>query len=269
MPKPAAGDILGYTHKPQSPVFLDINYYHRTKQWTIQKHSHAYFQFLVVISGSLAVTAAGEERVLTAGCASLIPPGVEHTLFSSTGYEQIGAGLRVDSPSGLTALLREQIRGPVVAENVPLIRQCEALVPLLANGSTLALTRAEALLTQSLLDIVENLMNDGRERFDRELSDYLTQRLDQRLTLEEIASHFHISPSHLERLTRQHFGMGVIALFNRRRAGHAGVLLRMSGLRISEIAQQVGFSEVSNFSAFFAKYMGLPPSQYRRQNRSE
>ena len=269
MPKTTAGDILGYTHKPKSPVFLDINYYHRKKQWTIEKHSHSYFQFLVVLSGSLTVTAAGEERMLTAGCASLIPPGVEHTLFTSTGYEQIGAGLALNSQRGLTAVLREQIKGPVVVENVPLAQLCETLVPLLANGSTLALTRAEALLTQSLLDILENWMGDGRGHFDRELSDYLAERLDQHLTLEEIAAHFHISPSHLERLTRQHFGMGAIALFNRRRAGHAGVLLRISDLRISEIAERVGFSEVSNFSAFFARYMGLPPSQYRQQNRSE
>lgn len=267
MPDDQPRAARGYVHAAPSPMFADINYYRRPRQWSLGMHKHAYLQFLVVVSGTVRIATPEGQQRLTAGCASLIPPGVEHALSTETGYDQFGASLWLDQPGGLTALLRQHVKTAVVAGHASLAQHGDRMLHLLANGSALSLVQAELLVQQCLLDIVEHQLDQEAERFERQLPDYLTAHLADRLTAAQIAAHFHISVSHLERLAHRHFGMGVTALYNRKRASHACVLLRLSDLRIAEIAREVGFAEPSNFAAFFTKHTGQSPRQWQRQCR--
>ena len=51
------------------------------------------------------------------------------------------------------------------------------------------------------------------------------------------------------------------------RMAKARELLENSGLRSSQIAQEVGYNDSHYFSYLFKKTTGMTPSDYRRENR--
>jgi len=94
---------------------------------------------------------------------------------------------------------------------------------------------------------------------------YIETHLDQQLRLSNIAGHVHLSAAHLTRSFTKRMGMGIIAFQHRLRSEEACRLLRTTDMDITAMAGQLGYTEVAYFSRCFRKYIGLPPSAYRKQ----
>lgn len=62
-------------------------------------------------------------------------------------------------------------------------------------------------------------------------------------------------------------GTSFRALFAEGRRSHAETLLADDALSIGEIAEQLGFSDLSSFSQAFKRWTGLAPSAYRERQR--
>ncbi|WP_260929514.1 helix-turn-helix domain-containing protein [Novosphingobium sp. 9] len=67
----------------------------------------------------------------------------------------------------------------------------------------------------------------------------------------------------LTRLTVARTGLGPIELVNRRRAAEARRLLRYSNASVAQIADTLGFADVSYFSRFYMRMTGQRPSRDR------
>lgn len=260
--------LIDYTlHRAVDP-FDEINYYKRAPLWGRIPHSHDELQFLVVIGGTLHLITDGEHQVLTEGDASLIPPGVEHELYTLTGYEQVGANIDMSSERdivGIVGLLRELVKTPVVVRKVALAEQGDVLMHQIANSSSFANARTALMLAQSLLDILDTLAFGDKERFDEKFSAYLEAHMADKLTVQQVAEYFHMSVSQTERMCRKFFDMGVIAVYNQKRYSKARALCKNTQLRVGEIAQRVGFQDAASFSTFFSKRAGESPSAYRER----
>ncbi|MDD3337206.1 MAG: AraC family transcriptional regulator [Eubacteriales bacterium] len=263
---PITGYVLG---KPPAPI-VDLNYFKRSSHWGRMPHSHDYIQFLIVTRGEMTLLVDGEEQVLRAGEASLIMPGIEHELFSDFGYEQVGANIRLgddDDLMGVMGLIKAHIKTTAVMKHICLAEQVDNFISLMTNSSAVARAKACLMMNQALIESVENLVYGDKERFDAKLSGYIEAHLEDRLTAQSMAAFFHLSVSQLERLSRKYFGMGVVALYNQKRMVQARVLLSNSDLSVGEIARRTGFGEMTNFSNFFTKNMGMSPSSFRRFKR--
>jgi AraC-like DNA-binding protein len=87
----------------------------------------------------------------------------------------------------------------------------------------------------------------------------------RRLRVEDLASTFAYSPSHLSSLFRLETGESLRQYIMRHRLQRAEDELKLSTLTVSQIAAELGFVDVCHFSKLFKKRYHLTPTDYRRQ----
>lgn len=95
------------------------------------------------------------------------------------------------------------------------------------------------------------------------IAEVLRQFSSGRFDKNSVASHLGISSSTLQRrLTAE--GTSFQQLLNDTRRDLAGRHVREGRRSIKEIAYQLGFADVSNFTRAFRKWFGMPPSEYQK-----
>jgi AraC-like DNA-binding protein len=97
--------------------------------------------------------------------------------------------------------------------------------------------------------------------------DQLMHHSTEPLSIKEIASSLGISPSHLRARFRTSCGVSLGRHLRRMRLEKACGLLRLSHSRVSEIAEQCGFTSIYSFSRAFHTTYGVSPLAYRRGER--
>jgi AraC-like DNA-binding protein len=140
-------------------------------------------------------------------------------------------------------------------------------------------------------DIVQTLLHFCLQRFDRGMQDTLTEEVesvvptsftqssateiveqaclyiesqyDRKVTLESIATHVYISPSHLARLFQAEKGISITEYITRFRIEYVCTLLAKTDLRINHIGKISGYRNPSYLCQIFQKRMGCSPQQYR------
>lgn len=84
------------------------------------------------------------------------------------------------------------------------------------------------------------------------------------VTLAEAAKHVHMNPSYLSQLFKQQNGTNFIDYVTKLRLREAKRLLTSTTLRISEIAERLGYSDLAYFTNIFKKSCHITPSEYRK-----
>jgi AraC-like DNA-binding protein len=88
-------------------------------------------------------------------------------------------------------------------------------------------------------------------------------RLEERLSLEELASLVFFSPYHFHRIFRQVTGVPPGRFFAALRIEAAKQLLLASDLSIAEVGLEVGYRSNGTFGSQFARLVGLSPRRFR------
>lgn len=83
-----------------------------------------------------------------------------------------------------------------------------------------------------------------------------------------MARHAGISLVHLRRLCMARWGEPLMSWLHDRRMVAAGYLLR-EDFKVREIAQRVGYRQVTHFSRHFRRTFGVGPRQYQRDFRNQ
>jgi AraC-like DNA-binding protein len=108
---------------------------------------------------------------------------------------------------------------------------------------------------QHLRDLA--LLRRVRDRIDREYA--------QPLDVEALARGAHMSAGHLSRQFKLAFGESPYSYLMTRRIERAMALLRRGDLSVTEVCFEVGCSSLGTFSSRFTELVGIPPSEYRRE----
>lgn len=87
---------------------------------------------------------------------------------------------------------------------------------------------------------------------------------DPELQLEQVAQHVFINASYLRAVFKKEFGMTLSDYITQFRMKKAKELLGRGGLRLSNIAESVGYSDAGYFSKSFKKFYGYSPSEYEK-----
>lgn len=99
----------------------------------------------------------------------------------------------------------------------------------------------------------------------RQLCQYLLGKLGQMVSIEDVERRFGMERRSLNRMFVQETGQTIFAWYHDQRMALAQRLLRESGLPIQQIAADLGYSSVCNFSTAFRMRFGLSPRQFRAQ----
>jgi AraC family transcriptional activator of pobA len=138
------------------------------------------------------------------------------------------------------------------------------------------MTLLSALLTDILICLARQGVpaaseRNGAESRDgarmRELNDLIDTHLAEHRPLAFYAERLGISPTHLNRLCRLHFGESVQALVDRKLISAARRELVFSPFPAKDIAFALGFADPAYFSRFFRKKTGVTPGRYRAVQR--
>jgi AraC-like DNA-binding protein len=95
--------------------------------------------------------------------------------------------------------------------------------------------------------------------------EYMQNNLHVAVTLEELASHVNLSPSHYSSIFRKKTGYSAIIYFNHLKVQRACQYLQFTALRINEVSAKLGITDPYYFSRLFTKVMGISPAEYRKK----
>lgn len=97
----------------------------------------------------------------------------------------------------------------------------------------------------------------------RQAQAYIADCCAQRLSLQEVADHCYVSQWHLSKLLNKHLGQSFYDLLNAERVRQAKRLMADPALRISEVAERVGYADTAHFSRVFKKLEGVSAGEWR------
>ncbi|CAH0118137.1 HTH-type transcriptional activator RhaR [Paenibacillus sp. CECT 9249] len=252
-------------------------------------HYHDAYEILYIISGELYYFIGDRTYQVVGGVLLLINMNDIHKLINSNGsmYERVtlqfkkeflegflAAGEAFDPcscfQSGSSAIkLRAQEQGFVeglfhkmIAEHTNQSPQSDLYLKLLLIELLIFIGRKQHSGHRGLY--IES--NRTHKQISR-IVNYINHHYAKRLTLDDISKNFYMSPSHVSRTFKDSTGFTFIEYVNNVRVKEACTLLKDSNLTVSEIAERVGFDNLTHFGRIFKGTTGSSPLKYRKLNQ--
>jgi two-component system response regulator YesN len=119
-----------------------------------------------------------------------------------------------------------------------------------------------AILTR-FVDCVFTLKSIKHADLIRKSIHFIQSQYPGPLSLERVAAHIHLSPSHFSRIFREGTGESFLAYLTRIRIEKAKSLLLNHSIPLAEIGARTGFKDQSYFTRVFKRNTGLSPGKYR------
>ena len=94
---------------------------------------------------------------------------------------------------------------------------------------------------------------------------YISTHLHFDISLEDLASHVHLSPRYLSKIFKKETGMTIVEYIQKERIKEAKHLLRSSNYTFLEISNMLNFVSQSYFIKVFKQHTGMTPLQYRKK----
>lgn len=238
-----------------------------------------------------------DERLILRGLSTVIPWGEMNCEIAGTAHDGVSGlelirkvrpdivltDIRMPNMDGLTMLAAIRSEFPEIQMSVlTAYRDFEYARKAITLGVCRYLLKPSNLeeLKEAIRQMVSRLdaMPQIREETDEEsvkeagnhlvkaalayMKDHCTE---QHLSLGEVADHVYVSQWHLSKLLNRETDQSFFDLLGSMRIAKAKKLLADPALRIHEIAEMAGFSDVAHFSRSFKKITGCTPGEYRNQ----
>lgn len=96
--------------------------------------------------------------------------------------------------------------------------------------------------------------------------DYISENYDKPITVKELSEIAYMSESNFYTVFKRQFSLSPLSYINHYRLSAAAELLLSTDARISDISDDVGFSDPLYFSRMFKKTYSVSPREYRKIN---
>jgi len=115
-------------------------------------------------------------------------------------------------------------------------------------------------------NIAGELKTAGIKSIVHEVTTYIQQHIYHKelLKIENLSTHFHKTPDHLNRYFKMQTGLTLKTYINRYKLNLVETRLRYSDLTISEIAIEMGFTDESHLNKFVKRAYGQTAKSYRK-----
>ena len=262
---------------------------------TVQLHSHSFAELLFCMSGDLEYLLGTQRYSVREGDWLIIPPGVSHRPLNTTMrpqnyYDRIVIWISGRYVSGCRKLWPDVDWTPFLpageggtgaghclhADAQPDL-QIRELFERICTEFEQSLPDWEPAvcgMTLSLMILLARVISrqhvpeSSRTDLLDQIIEYVEENLNRRITLEGTARQFLISESTLSKTFRTRLNTSFYQFVKQRRLIAAKELLAQTDA-LSEIPEQVGFSDYSSFYRAFKKEYEMTPSQYRSLVRGE
>lgn len=275
-----------------TPLFPAACYHDDLETDTVPWHWHDELEVILVETGSVVVSAEGENRTLRAGEGCFLSAGALHRVRRERGPGRLHSLVFHPRLVGgsIESIFWQRYLQPLLSDAacrfVPLSAgvpwQREALEALEAawRSGVLEPPGFEFAVREELSKLIlllclhrpaeqkspsEKALRDG-ERIKIMLR-FIQAHYSEELTAAEIAASAAVSESECLRCFRSMIGTTPIQYVKQLRIQRAAELLAATDRKISEIGADCGFQEMSYFARTFRALKGRTPSQYRAEKR--
>ncbi len=112
-----------------------------------------------------------------------------------------------------------------------------------------------------------NQINESRKKLAEDAERYISEHMDTKVTVSELAAHFHVSETHIKNCFKTDLGTSVHAYITEKKMRLAAEDIKSADSSILEIAGKYGFDNGSKFAKAFCRIMGDTPSSYRMKHQ--
>lgn len=122
-------------------------------------------------------------------------------------------------------------------------------------------------LEEFLKDKILMLSSMWKQNVRKEIAEakrYVMNHIGEKVGMEEMAKRLGLNPTHFSRLFRLETGLTFIEYVTRVKMEQARDLLNQTNLTIVEIAEQLGYDNVSYFIKLFRNFSGMTPAEFRK-----
>jgi two-component system response regulator YesN len=128
-------------------------------------------------------------------------------------------------------------------------------------------------IENAIIEVVEYVAKHSKQSVKGKLdptfiSQYIELHYMENMYLDHIAEVMETSSKYFSNYFKKTFGVNYVEYLNKVRLSHARELLKETSLSIAEIGEKTGYLNSSTFTTTFRKYLGISPSEYRKQNVS-
>jgi len=275
------------------PSINDVFAIRHPRYTRLQIHQHDYFEIAFVARGNAKFFFEKEEHILTEGDLCLIAPSSNHdfsvyddetilytmvirqSTFHSTFFPLLS---KQDLLSSFfrTILQRKEGSNYLLFHTKNAMELNRYFRHILVETNTtddysdLRLIQHVYLLFSSLIRHNKRHVQFYSEQASPEFALILQyiQHNYQTVTLAFLAEFFHYSEPHLCTLIKQNTGKNFSELIRQLKLGKAVDCLINTDMRISEIAEDIGYNSADHFSRVFRSHYHMSPQEFRKQNQN-
>ena len=220
-----------------------------------------------VFSGRGSVTARGRTYPLEKGQLFVLAAHEPHT-YGSDAEDPMGLAWVEFGGGGSTPMVQHLLdqNGPVFGREV--FQDVMSLCTSILYHPEPRGPKISGILYDMLIQLCAVAEGKGRQSTaNQEVLKYIEDHLGSHLTLAEVAAQFGYHPSYFSTRFTKLTGMPFSKYVMCRRMSHACLLLMTTQLSIEQIAQGLGFYDISHFTQRFKAAEGITPSRYRKESR--
>lgn len=256
-------------------------------------HSHSFIEIFYILQGKMEHNFNGRKKILTAGDFAIIDLNSYHSLTAINGercdlinclflpsfldislsnnddiskiFKSREIQHRIDIP-------KEMYISSVYHENDNKIKQL--LLDMQSEFFRSELGYLKILKSQlvQLLIYLLRYMNPQTQETTNSVMDiainYIEKNFYKKITLEEISSLLHYTPQYFCSKFKLETGYSFAEYLQKVRINKSCQLLQDTNMKISEIAEAVGYSDIRYYERIFRKYINRTPLQHRKFERA-
>jgi AraC-like DNA-binding protein len=228
---------------------------------TLPPHGHPQATIAIVLAGGFAGTYWAGERECLPRSVIVEPAGEQHanrfgdreTSILSLSIGADGVASAVEAAVARFSHSLDPVAGLVAHRAAGELDRPDDVTPLAVEAAALEL----------IARVTRAAMPERRPAWLRQARDVLRDRYAESLSLTEVSVAVGVEPERLARGFRRAFGEPIASYLRRTRVNAAATLLASTELPISRVAVDVGFSDQSHLTRWFARYVGTTPARYR------
>ncbi len=250
---------------------------------TTQQHNHSIMAMHGCLQGPLTLLTDAGKQTLDTGDFCLIAPGINHHWSNAGSSTAATLAFLIDTErpgrwpasTGIADACGELNRAIIDVNflsssgDADLQHAFWQIADQLTSESPrkqLSLTsRLWMFLSMTLERLTPTPNTTTQHELAQQIRRLLLSRVNDRLTISEVAAEVHVSATHAKEVFAATFDCGIMTYFNELKIWQAKRLLCDPSLTIDQVSSKLGFSSPAYFSRTFRKHSGETPSEFRKQ----
>lgn len=287
-----------FKHKLENLIVIKkivtIHYFEFDKHFKNEGETHDFWEMVYADKASVLCTADGREIELSEGEALFHKPNEFHTLAANgqkapnvfiVSFECASQSIRFFEERKISvdpahrqfiyAILEEARKTFCIPFSNPQTKKMEVQPHPVLGGEQLIKNYLEILLISLMRSVSEQEAQDRffmeseelGNRIMNEVTRYMQENMQKRLTITDICNHIGYSRTTIFRLFREHTGQTPMGYLIQLKLKYAKQLLREGDSSVMEISDRLGFESANYFTKVFKHYMGETPSAYKKRTK--